>query len=120
MDSCSDTTSISSSIFPYDEDSGLEQEYLRVPKAAGCSEKLHEDANSLKLHEILGQLSTDDLLEELNRRKQMTPINTFDGLNEEHTGKTGTRERYGLDIEFDNQKNNRGEESIFGRKSSTS
>ena len=125
MDSCSDTTSISSSIFPYDEDSGLEEEYLRVPKAAGCSEKLHEDAtkcntDSLKLHEILGQLSTDDLLEELNRRKQMTPINTFDGLNEEHTGKTGTRERYGLDIEFDNQKNNRGEESIFGRKSSTS
>ena len=125
MDSCSDTTSISSSIFPYDEDSGLEEEYWRVPKAAGCSEELHEGAtkcniDSLELHEILGQLSTDDLLEELNRRKQTTPIKTFDGLSEEYTGKAGTRERYGLGIEFDNQRNNRREEAVLARKSSTS
>ena len=125
MDSCSDTTSISSSIFPCDEDSGLEEEYLRVPKAAGCSEELHEggikcNIDSLKLHEILGKLSTDDLLEELNRRKQMTPINTFGALSEEDTGKSGTKERYGLGIEFDNQKNNRREEATFGGNSSTS
>ena len=125
MDSCSDTTTISSSIFPYDEDSGLEEEYWRVPKAAGCSEELHEGAtkcniDSLKLHEILGQLSTDDLLEELNRRKQTTPIKTFDVLSEEYTGKAGTRERYGLGIEFDNQRNSRREEAVLARKSSTS
>ena len=72
MDSCSETTSISSSIFPYDEDSGLEEEYLRHPKAAGCSEELGKGVTErnndlLNLNEILGQLSTNDLLEELNR-----------------------------------------------------
>ena len=125
MDSCSETTSISSSIFPYDEDSGLEEEYLRHPKAAGCSEELGKGVTErnndlLNLKEILGQLSTNDLLEELNRRKQLTPTNTSDVPTKEHTGNTGTRERYGLGIEFENQENNKIEETTFCRKSTSS
>ena len=124
MDSGSDTTSISSSIFPYDEDSGLEDENLRVPKAAGCSEELHEGVTernnkSLNVQEVLGQLSTNDLLEELNRRKQLIPTNTSATPKEENTGNTGTRERYGLGLECEKQ-NSRREEATFATKSSTS
>ena len=72
MNSGSNTTSISSSLFLFDEESGLEEENLRVSKAAGCSEEWNEGVTErknklLNLHEILGQLSTNDLLEELNR-----------------------------------------------------
>ena len=124
MDSASDTTSISSSIFPYDEDSGLEEENTRVPKAAGCSEGLDEGVTErnnklLNLHEILEQLSTNDLLEELNRRKQLIPTNTSASPKEENIGNTGTRERYGLGLECE-KKNNRREEMTFATKSSTS
>ena len=43
-----------------------------MSKAAGCSGELNEGVTELNnkllnLHEILGQLSTNDLLEELNR-----------------------------------------------------
>ena len=124
MDSASDTTSISSSIFPYDEDSGLEEENARVPKAAGCSEGLDEGVTErnnklLNLHEILEQLSTNDLLEELNRRKQLIPTNTSASPKEENIGNTGTRERYGLVLECEKE-NNRREEMTFAKKSSNS
>ena len=86
MDSGSDTTSISSSVFLFDEDSGELNE--------GVTERNNK---LLNLHEILGQLSTNDLLEELNRRKQLIPTNASAAPKAENTGNTGTRERYGLE-----------------------
>ena len=70
------------------------------------------------MHEILGQLSTNDLLEELNRRKQLIPTNASTAPKAENTGNTGTRERYGLDLEC--KKDNRREEATLTTKPCTS
>ena len=123
MDSGSDTTLISSSVFLFDEDSGLEEESLRVSKAAGCSGELNEGVTErnnklLNLYEILGQLSTNDLLEELNRRKHLIPTNASAAPKAENTGNTGTRERYGLELEC--EKDNKREEETLATKPSTS
>lgn len=110
--------------FLFDEDSGLEEENLRVPKAAGSSEELNEGLTernnmSLNFHEILGQLSTNDLLEELNQRKLLISTNTSTVPKAENTGKTGARERYDLDLECEKDKNWR-EEATLATKPSTS
>ena len=110
--------------FLFDEDSGLEEENLRVSKAAGSSEELNEGLTernnmSLNFHEILGQLSTNDLLEELNQRKLLISTNTSTVPKAENTGKTGARERYGLDLECEKDKNWR-EEATLATKPSTS
>ena len=95
-----------------------------MSKAAGSSEELNEGLTernkmSLNLHEILGQLSTNDLLEELNRRKLLISTNTSTVPKAENTGKTGARERYGLDLECEKDKNWR-EEATLATKPSTS
>ena len=110
--------------FLFDEDSGLEEENLRVSKAAGSSEELNEGLTernnmSLNFHEILGQLSTNDLLEELNQRKLLISTNTSTVPKAENTGKTGARERYDLDLECEKDKNWR-EEATLATKPSTS
>ena len=94
-----------------------------MSKAAGCSGELNEGVTErnnklLNLYEILGQLSTNDLLEELNRRKHLIPTNASAAPKAENTGNTGTRERYGLELEC--EKDNKREEATLATKPSTS
>ena len=95
-----DTITISSSILPYEDDSGIVN-FSEInfndetgafdtdrPLSTGCTEEFYEkpttiDKDSVPFEEKLEKYSTDELLKELMRRKQRPPTNALEILESE-------------------------------------
>ena len=124
-----DTITISSSIFPFDNDSGIvsfsqtdnencESETDRL-LSTGCAEEFYEQVTTIAKEpstseEKLEKYSTDELLKELMRRRQLKSTNVFEISKSNDKGNIVLRDQLtvGLDSEYNEV------EHPFGRNAS--